>query len=129
MVVDGDTLLLAETPKERITAFTIGDDRSLHDRRVWADLAGARPDGIALDADGGLWVASPGTFELLRVVEGGRVTDRLDPPNGIAQACALGGDDGRTLFVCSTTTHDLEEALHRRAGQVVAVEVAVGRRA
>jgi sugar lactone lactonase YvrE len=120
MVVAGDTLLLAETPKERITAFTIADDGSLHDRRVWAALDGPRPDGIALDADGGLWVASPGTFELLRVVEGGQVTDRLDPPNGIAQACALAGD---VLYVCSTTTHDEAEALRTRSGSVHALQL------
>ena len=123
---DGVTLLLAETPAQRITAFAIADDGSLHDRRVWADLGEARPDGIAIDAEGGLWVASPGTRELFRVLEGGRITDRLDPPQGSAQACALGGEDGRTLFVCSTPTHDLEEALALRAGRVDAVRVDVG---
>lgn len=117
MVVDDDTLLLAETRAERITAFTIAGDGTLHDRRVWAQLDGARPDGIALDDGGGLWVASPGTGELLRVVEGGRVTDRLDPPNGTAQACALRGD---TLYVCSTPTHDEAEALGSRPGGVFA---------
>jgi sugar lactone lactonase YvrE len=115
MAVGGDTLLLAETPACRITAFTIGADGSLHDRRVWADLGEARPDGIALDDEGGLWVASPGTGELFRVEEGGRVTDRLDPPGGMAQACALG--DG-VLYVCSTATHDEAEALATRTGRV-----------
>lgn len=125
LTADGGTLLLAETPAERITAFTVGDDGRLHDRRVWAALGSARPDGIALDADGGLWVASPGTHELFRVLEGGRVTHRLDPPQGSAQACALGGEDGRSLFVCSTPTHDLDEALRLRAGRVDVVQVDV----
>ena len=57
---DGRTLLVAETPAERITAFTVADDGSLSDRRVFAHLDGARPDGIALDASGAVWVAVAG---------------------------------------------------------------------
>ena len=115
LTADGSTLLVAETPAERITAFTVGDDGALHDRRVWADLGSTRPDGISLDAEGGLWVASPGTGELLRVVEGGRVIDRLDPPQGQAQGCLVVGD---LLYACSTPTHDLAEALTLRAGRI-----------
>ena len=54
------------------------------------------------------------------MVEGGQVTDRLDPPNGIAQACALAGD---VLYVCSTTTHDEAEALRTRSGSVHALQL------
>lgn len=122
----GSTLLVAETPAERITAFTRGADGTLHDRRVWADLGGARPDGISLDAEGGLWVASPGTGELLRVLEGGQVTDRLDPPQGQAQGCLVVGDE---LYACSTPTHDLDEALRRRAGRIDVLQLSTWRAA
>ena len=120
---DGRTLYLAETPAERVTAFTIEPDGSLADRRVFADLDGARPDGIALDAQGALWVASPGTGELLRVAEGS-ILVREPSPNGSALACALGGPDGHTLFVCCSPSHDPSEATERR-GSVVARRVDV----
>jgi sugar lactone lactonase YvrE len=117
---DGRTLLLAETPAERITAFTINtnggdDDGALSDRRVFAALDGARPDGIALDAEGAVWVASPGTGELLRVAEGGAVLGGGPAPHGMAQACALGGPDGRTLFACCSPSHDPVEAAEGRS--------------
>ncbi len=120
---DGRTLYLAETPAERITAFTIQPDGSLAERRVFADLDGARPDGIALDAEGALWVASPGTGELLRVAEGS-ILVREPSPDGSALACALGGADGHTLFVCCSPSHDPSEETERR-GSVVARRVDV----
>jgi sugar lactone lactonase YvrE len=116
---DGTTLLLAETPACRISAFTIAPDGSLLDRRVHADLGEARPDGICLDAEGALWIASPGTCELLRVAEGGKVLASLTLPGGSpAQTCLLGGHDGRSLFVASTPSHDEQTCLATRAGRV-----------
>ena len=78
-------------------------------------LDGARPDGIALDAEGAVWVASPVTGELLRVAEGGAVLEGGAAPNGMAQACALGGPDGRTLFACCSPSHDPIEAAEGRS--------------
>ncbi len=50
---DDSTLIVAESHAARLTAFAIGGDGSLSDRRVWADLGeGAAPDGICLDGDG-----------------------------------------------------------------------------
>jgi sugar lactone lactonase YvrE len=118
---DGATLIVAETPAERLTAFRVLDDGSLVERRTWAALAGARPDGIALDAEGAVWVASPGTGELLRVAEGGTVLDGGAAPRGAAQACALGGPDGRTLYVCSSLSHEPDD--HRGAVLATRVEV------
>ena len=61
---DGATLIAGESAAGRLTAFDLAADGSLSGRRVWADLAGqAVPDGICLDAEGGVWVASPSTFE------------------------------------------------------------------
>jgi sugar lactone lactonase YvrE len=121
--VDGSTLFVAETPAERITAFTIEADGSLRDRRLFADLQGARPDGIALDAEGAIWVASPGTGELLHVAEGS-ILVREPSPEGSALACALGGADGHTLFVCCSPSHDPSEATERR-GSVLSRRVDV----
>ena len=41
-----------------LTAFDIHDDGTLANRRTWAPLD-ARPDGIALDAEGAIWLADP----------------------------------------------------------------------
>jgi sugar lactone lactonase YvrE len=116
---DGATLVVAETPAERLTAFTVASDGGLTDRRLFASLDGARPDGIALLDDGTIWIASPGTGELLHVGDDGALLRREPAPGGCALACALGGPRRDTLFVCCSPTHDASEAEHRR-GTVLA---------
>ncbi len=98
---DGRTLIIGESYASRLTAFDIADDGSLGGRRVWAALNGATPDGISLDAEGAIWLASPTSREVLRVLEGGEVTHRIATP-GQAVACMLGGPDLCTLFVLTT---------------------------
>lgn len=95
------TLVVAETSGSRLTAFTVAGDGSLSDRRVFADVAPHTPDGIGIDAEGAIWMASPGTKRYLRVLDGGEVTDEIGAPGqgAIPLACALGGDDGRSLFM------------------------------
>jgi sugar lactone lactonase YvrE len=103
---DGGTLIVAESFGQRLSAFRIEPDGSLADRRVWADLPGAVPDGICLDAEGGIWVASPLAGELLRVCEGGRVTHRI-ATGRLVLAPMLGGPDGCTLFVLSVESAEV----------------------
>lgn len=130
---DGKTLIVAETFASRLTAFDIGPDGSLSGRRTWAqfdelgfDLTGGRvhPDGICLDAEGSIWAASPSTNEVLRVCEGGRITDRLQGSQ-LPFACMLGGPSRRTLFVLTAQTHNPGEARTRACGRVEMIEVDV----
>jgi sugar lactone lactonase YvrE len=95
---DGRTLIIGESYASRLTAFDIAQDGSLSGRRVWATLVKATPDGICMDAEGAIWLASPISREVIRVREGGEVTHRVPTP-GQALACMLGGLDRRTLFV------------------------------
>ena len=121
---DGRTLVIAETFGARLTAFDVADDGSLSGRRVFAQLqGGAVPDGITLDAEGAIWVASPTTNEVLRVHDGGEVAERVGFDRG-AYACMLGGDERRTLFVCTSTALGTE-ALEARTGRIEAIEVDV----
>jgi sugar lactone lactonase YvrE len=100
---DGATLIVAESIGRRLTMFTIGDDGSLTDRRIFAGGLDGPPDGIALDADGGVWAAMTLAHQFERIVEGGNVTDRIDIGDRTAIACALGGPERRTLFLLSST--------------------------
>lgn len=120
---DGRTLIVAETFASRLTAFTIGADGSLSDRRVFAPLPGRAPDGICLDAEGAVWVADARGKACVRVREGGELTDVIDTGRG-CYACALGGSDGKTLFVCTAEGYDLA-AMARLSGAIDMVRVAV----
>jgi sugar lactone lactonase YvrE len=123
-VVHDTTLVVAESFAGRLTAFDVADDGSLSNRRVWAQLEGAVPDGICLDAEGAIWVASPTSNEVLRVREGGEVTHRVTLDRG-AFACMLGGDDRRTLLICTSHSSDPVESAQQRSGRIESMRVDV----
>lgn len=113
---DDKTLILSETYAGRLLAFDVEPDGSLSGQRVWAEL-NEPTDGIALDAEGCVWVAvplCPGRF--LRVAAGGEIKQRIDVEDHGAYACMLGGSDGRTLFL-----------LEARDGQPTRMEPGNGR--
>jgi sugar lactone lactonase YvrE len=87
-------------------------------------LEGAVPDGICLDAEGTIWVASPLSKEVLRVREGGQVVERIATPTQ-AIACALGGTDGRTLFVLTAQSFHRDQCREQRTARIETVEVEV----
>lgn len=100
---DDSTLIVAETFAGQLTAFDIEADGSLSNRRLWARLPeGAVPDGICLDAAGGIWSASPSTNNCIRQVEGGEVTHEIKLERG-AFACMIGAD--QLYILTSTTSH------------------------
>jgi sugar lactone lactonase YvrE len=122
---DGKTLVVGETFASRMTAFDIAPDGALSNRRLWASLPErAVPDGCCLDAEGAIWVASPTTNDVIRLHEGGRVSERIDVGRG-AFACMLGGDDRRTLFVLVSDGSDPQLTRANRTAGIVAVEVEV----
>jgi len=83
------------------------------------------PDGICLDEEGGIWVASPVSHECLRVLEGGTVTHRVKIEKQ-AFACMLGGADGKTLFICTAGESDPARTTVRD-GRIETVRVDVAR--
>jgi len=106
---DDKTLIVAETFASKLTAFDILNDGLLKGRRVWANLKSLTPDGICLDVEGGIWIASPGSGKVFRVLEGGKVTHEVKVSTQ-AYACMLGGLDRCSLFVAtSTSTSDQAE--------------------
>jgi sugar lactone lactonase YvrE len=119
---DGKTLIVGESFGARLTAFDINPDGSLANRREWAKMDGAVPDGICLDEAGGIWVASPVSNEALRVIEGGEVTDRVRIENQ-AYACMLGGPDGKTLFIMTSRSSHPDECKTEKSAAVEFVTV------
>ncbi|MBW0019822.1 MAG: SMP-30/gluconolactonase/LRE family protein [Mycobacterium sp.] len=123
---DGKSLIVAESIGRRLTAFTIGDaddSGALRDRRVFADGLDGPPDGIALDAEGGVWTSMTLAHQFERVTEGGAVTDRIDMGERVAIACTLGGPERRTLFLLSSTDAYPQRLVGTRLSQLDAVTV------
>lgn len=98
---DDQTLIVAETFATRLTAFDIQPDGTLENRRIWANLKSYAPDGICLDEEGAIWVATPGRGRVIRVQEGGKILDQIKVQTD-AYACMLGGPERRTLFIATS---------------------------
>ncbi len=139
LTADGSTLIVAETFMNRLSAFDVASGE-LGERRTWAAFgdppksdevaeclsqADVAPDGICLDAEGAVWVADAKAGRLVRVAEGGEILEELKTDEMGVFACMLGGDNGRTLFVCVAPTFNEFEASakHRAAIWMTDVDV------
>jgi sugar lactone lactonase YvrE len=142
MVITADrVLVVAESFGGRLTAFDIAEDHSLTNRRPWAVfgspaapgpdaevmLAGLDvvPDGICLDEEGAIWVADATHARVVRVRAGGTILDEVSTAPLAVFACMLGGDDGRTLFMCAAPSFAEHERRPVREARLLAVRVDV----
>jgi len=121
---DGATLIVGETMGKRLTAFDIASDGSLSGRREWARTPGILPDGICLDAEGAIWVASPVSQGCFRILEGGEITHKVEVETE-AFACMLGGPERKHLFVCTAGSSEPAACAKNRDGRIEVVEVEV----
>ncbi|MET3823559.1 sugar lactone lactonase YvrE [Burkholderia sp. PvR073] len=134
-IIDGRTLVVSESWGNRMSAFDIRPDGSLSERRDWATFGPVpqnedviqsmaeivvAPDGISpVDAEGAIWVADFTKTRVLRAAPGGRILEEIQTGDRNCYACALGGEDGRTLFMCVTPADFNPEV--RRANPLSAV--------
>jgi sugar lactone lactonase YvrE len=126
LIDGGRTMVLAETWKQGLLAFTVAQDGSLGQRRPYADIAAligpeARPDGIWPAADHGVWVCCLTANRVVQVHDD-QVLRSLDTGTGLAIACCSDGDSRLFVTVADTAGRDLYEAI---AAGVVATSVLV----
>ncbi|MFT6293570.1 MAG: sugar lactone lactonase YvrE [Ilumatobacter sp.] len=122
------TLIVGETFGGQYTAFTIDDDGSLTEPRIWATVRGTSPDGCTLDADGGIWYSDASGKQIVRVIGSGDIHDpstiRISTPDN-TYACMLGGDDGKTLFVLTCEDASPDAARGSATGALYSTKVEV----
>lgn len=139
-VLPDGSLVVAETFGRRISAFTVGADGELRDRRTWASfgppaegpeldafLAGGPglPDGLCADEEGAVWVADAAGARVLRVREGGEVLEEVSTGDQGVFACMLGGEDRRTLYLCVAPSFAEHERRDTREGRLLSCRVDV----
>jgi sugar lactone lactonase YvrE len=109
-------LVVAETLAFGLTSFAVADDGTLSDRQVWASLRddGIAPDGIAVDADGGVWVAPALQPFAFRVEEGGEITRKVETSQ-ICFALAIVDDK---LVCCTAPTSQPETVATAQLGKL-----------
>ncbi|HEV8276028.1 MAG TPA: SMP-30/gluconolactonase/LRE family protein [Streptosporangiaceae bacterium] len=122
VLADGSTLIVAESYAQRLTAFDIGADGGLSNRRVWADLGEGVPDSISADAENAVRYADVPNKRCVRVREGGQQLQMISLDRGCF-ACALGGPDGTTLFMLAQQWNDPQNMFTGpRSGLVLTTE-------
>ncbi len=139
VITPDSVLIVNETFGNRCTAFDLTPDGHLVNRRAWAEFgplpadraldkvladATVAGDGACLDAEGALWIADALGGRLLRVREGGEITDELYPGSPV-YACALGGADGRTLYACAAPDFDEKARTAAQEATLIAYRVQV----
>ena len=99
---DHRRLVVAEMDGACLAEYDIAPDGGLQLRRRLGHMN--EPDGICLDRDGSVWVASFTEDAFIRIGSDGIERERVAVPGRRALACALGGAERRTLFCLSAAT-------------------------
>ena len=101
----GGRLVVAESDGNRLAEFAVASDGSLDLKQRLGSFV--EPDGICLDSEGAVWTSLFQEDAFVRVDTKGRAADRISVHGRRAVACALGGEDRRTLFcISAVTTHE-----------------------
>lgn len=121
---DGRLAYYADTSTRRIDVFDNVDDRLVNRRPLTHVEGEGRPDGLCVDAEGGVWAAMYGGSAVHRYGPGGAFTGSVTLPVSNVTACTFGGPHLRTLFV-TTTRENVPEGEQPEAGSVFAVDAGV----
>lgn len=136
---DGRSMYWADTKAHEIYRLAFdADSGALGEREVFARFAprgadqpletyGGRPDGAAVDVEGGYWVAMMEGQQLLRLSPSGEVLTRVELPVRCATMPTFGGADLRTIFVTTAREKRSEAELAAQpwAGCVLKMRVPV----
>lgn len=122
-IPDGTRAYYIDTPTRRVDAFD-ADPRTgaLSNRRAFVEIPEAQgsPDGLCLDADGGVWVAMWDGHAVRRYTPEGALDLVIELPVQRPTACAFGGEDLADLYI-TTSRLDLDPAQHPDAGALLRV--------
>lgn len=115
---DSTRMYVVDSMAGRVSVCDFDLDRGvMGDLRVFAEVGDGLPDGLAVDEDGGVWVAVWDGFRVCRFDASGRLTRTIRMPVARPSSCAFGSDG--TMFV--TSAHSVEP----HSGSVFAVDVGV----
>lgn len=119
---DGSLAYYNDTPTGQVDVFDWSAG-VLSNRRRFVTIPG-NPDGLAVDAEGGVWVALYGGSAVHRYSAAGVLDDVIELPVTNVTACTFGGDDLRTLFI-TTSRENVPDGQQPLAGAVFTCRVDV----
>ena len=99
---DGKTLYYIDTGAALVSAFDFDGARgTISNRRTVVKMTEGKPDGMTVDSEGYLWVASPPTHQVRRYSPEGKLVDHVEISSPLVLSCAFGGADCGDLFITS----------------------------
>jgi xylono-1,5-lactonase len=98
---DGKLLYHADSGDRTVYSYKVQPDGSLTDRRPFITVADGLPDGLAIDAQGSIWLAVAHAGKVLVFSPDGSMIKQLDFPLPMTTSLCFGGDDMRDLYVVS----------------------------
>ncbi|MGH2393121.1 MAG: SMP-30/gluconolactonase/LRE family protein [Candidatus Limnocylindria bacterium] len=114
---DGSLAYYNDTDTGQVTVFDYTTENGLSDRRTFAEIPfdAGRPDGLTVDADGGVWVALFGGGAVRRYSPTGALDELIELPARNVTACTFGGPALDQLFI-TTSREKLEPGEDPLAG-------------
>ncbi|GAA3346831.1 SMP-30/gluconolactonase/LRE family protein [Amorphoplanes nipponensis] len=122
---DGSRVYYNDTATCAISVFDYDARAGLTNRRTFAELPdGGRPDGLTVDADGGVWTAVSNGGAVYRYSPGGVLDDKLEVPARKVTACTFGGERLDQLFI-TTSQENVDTRDDPLAGSLFRADVGV----
>jgi sugar lactone lactonase YvrE len=122
---DGSRAYYNDTATLTVSMFDYDTTVGLTNRRTFAELpGGGRPDGLTVDADGGVWTAVSNGGAVYRYSADGLLEEKLTVPARKVTACTFGGQHLDQLFI-TTSQEDIDTREDPLAGSLFRAEVGV----
>jgi sugar lactone lactonase YvrE len=123
---NGEKVFYIDTPTRRVDSFKVDVETgewSEQKCHIEIEERFGSPDGMAIDSEGGLWIALWGGGAVNHYNSSGQLQESIAIP-GVSQvsSCAFGGSDNRTLFV-TTSRQGIPDDEEPGAGALFAVKV------
>jgi gluconolactonase len=106
---DRKLLYHSDSGTRAVWVYDVQSDRSVKDRRIFAKLPEGIPDGLAVDAEGGVVVAVPEAGELMRFKPDGTLDQRIKVPAKMVTSVTFGGPNLEELYVVTADNTDDKE--------------------
>ncbi|WP_173923942.1 SMP-30/gluconolactonase/LRE family protein [Agromyces sp. Marseille-P2726] len=122
---DGTRAYYNDTATSAIAVFDYDREAGFTNRRVFAELPDdGRPDGLTVDAEGGVWTAVSNGSAVYRYSSTGALEERLTVPASKVTACTFGGDALDRLFI-TTSQENVDTSDDPLAGSLFFADVGV----
>ena len=127
---DGKTLYHSDSRRQTVHSYNVAGNGDLGPKRTFATLDDGAPDGLAVSADGAVWVAVAGGGCVAVFEPNGNLRQRIAVPMPMCTSVCFGGDDLTELYVVTGSDGvegDREGSIYRERVHVAGLNVPIAR--